>query len=84
MKRGELRWSSRGHGREILIPSVALKNANSFFFGSKPVRLILPDLGRLHEMPEAWIDRLRGWLIGAADPDTLFVKTAKMTSTSAA
>ena len=85
MKRGELRWSSRDHGWEILIPSVAFKNANSSFFGSKPFRLILPDLGRLYELLEAWIDRHRSRLIGvAADPDTLFVKTAKMTSTNAA
>ena len=32
MKRGELRWSSRDHGWEILIPSVAFKNASSSFF----------------------------------------------------
>ena len=36
LKRGELRWSSRDQGWEILIPSVAFKNANSSFFGSKP------------------------------------------------
>ena len=85
MKRGELRWSSRDHGWEILIPSVAFKNANSSFFGSKPFRLILPDLGRLYELLEAWIDRHRSRLIGTAtDPDTLFVKTAKMSSTNAA
>ena len=84
MKRGELRWSSRDHGWEILIPSVAFKNANSSFFGSKPFRLILPDLGRLYELLEAWIDRHRSRLIGAAaDPGTLFVKTAKRTSTNA-
>ncbi|KRW97497.1 hypothetical protein [Paracoccus sp. MKU1] len=85
MKRGELRWSTRDHGWEILIPSVAFKNANSSFFGAKPFRLILPDLGRLNEMIEAWIDRHRARLIGvAADPGTFFVKTAKMTSTNAA
>lgn len=85
MKRGELRWSSRDQGWEILIPSIAFKNANSSFFGAKPFRLILPDLGRLYELLEAWIDRHRSRLIGAAaDPHTLFVKTAKMTSTNAA
>lgn len=85
MKRGELRWSTRDQGWEILIPSVAFKNANSSFFGAKPFRLILPDLGRLYEMIEAWIDRHRARLIGgAADPGTFFVKTAKMTSTNAA
>lgn len=85
MKRGELRWSTRDQGWEILIPSVAFKNANSSFFGAKPFRLILPDLGRLYEMIEAWIDRHRARLIGsAADPGTFFVKTAKMTSANAA
>ena len=66
MKRGELRWSSRDQGWEILIPSVAFKNANSSFFGSKPFRLILPDLGRLYELIEAWIERHRVRLIGEA------------------
>ena len=85
MKRGELRWSTRDRGWEILIPSVAFKNSNSSFFGSKPFRLILPDLGRLYEMIDAWIDRHRSRLIGpAADPGTFFVKTAKITSTNAA
>ncbi len=85
MKRGELRWSSRDQGWEILIPSVAFKNASSSFFGSKPFRLILPDLGGLYEKLEAYIDRHRARLIGAAaDPGTFFVKTAKMTSTNAA
>ena len=85
LKRGELRWSSRDQGWEILIPSVAFKNANSSFFGSKPFRLILPDLGRLYELIEAWTERHRTCLIGeAADPGTFFVKTAKMTSTNAA
>ena len=85
MKRGELRWSTRDQGWEILIPAVAFKNANSSFFGSKPFRLILPDLGRLYEMIDAWIDRHRQRLVGvAADPGTFFVKTAKRTSTDAA
>mgnify|MGYP001362502362 CR=1 FL=1 len=85
LKRGELRWSSREQGWEILIPSVGFKNANSSFFGAKPFRLILPDLGRLYEFLEAWIERHRDRLIGSAtDPNTLFVKTAKMTSTNAA
>lgn len=42
MKRGELRWSDRDKGWEVLIPSVAFKNANSSYFGSKPFRLVLP------------------------------------------
>lgn len=85
IKRGELRWSPRGHGWEVLIPSAAFKNAGSSFFGAKPFRLILPDLGGLYTQIEAWIDRHRERLIGPAeDPGTFFVKTAKMTSTNAA
>jgi len=42
MKRGEIRWSERDHGWEVLIPSNAFKNANPSFFGSKPFRLICP------------------------------------------
>lgn len=33
MKCGELRWSDRDGGWEVLIPSVAFKNASSSFFG---------------------------------------------------
>ncbi len=85
MKRGELRWSERDQGWEVLIPSVAFKNANSSFFGSKPFRLILPDLGGLYHYLEAYIDRHRRVLLKhAADPGTLFVKTVKLTSKDAA
>lgn len=85
MKRGEIRWSQRDQGWEILIPSVAFKNGNSSFFGAKPFRLILPDLNGLYEILDAYIDRHRERLIGpAADPGTFFVKTAKLTSTNAA
>ena len=85
MKRGELRWSTREHGWEVLIPAVAFKNAHSSFFGSKPFRLVLPDLGGLYGMIEAWIERHRERLIGPADdPGTFFVKTAKRTSSNAA
>jgi hypothetical protein len=43
LKRGELRWSTRDHAWEVLIPSAAFKNANSSFFGKRPFRLLLPD-----------------------------------------
>ncbi|MFN3132436.1 hypothetical protein [Roseibium sp.] len=83
-KRGELRWSARDGGWEILIPSVAFKNAHSSFFGAKPFRLILPDLGQLYDFIDAWNDRHRSRLLGpATDPGTFFVKTAKITSTNA-
>lgn len=85
MKCGELRWSERDHGWEVLIPSVAFKNSGSSFFGQKPFRLILPDLLDLYKYLDAYIDRHRGVLLGGAtDPGTLFVKTVKTTSTDAA
>jgi hypothetical protein len=85
MKCGELRWSERDHGWEVLIPSVAFKNATSSFFGSKPFRLILPDLGGLYGMIDAYLDRHRARLLGnAKDPGTFFVKSVKVSSTSAA
>jgi hypothetical protein len=85
MKRGEIHWSERDHGWEILIPSVAFKNANSSFFGSKPFRLVLPDLRDLYKYLNAYIERHRGALLaGVEDPGTLFVKTVKTTSKDAA
>lgn len=85
MKCGELRWSDRDGGWEVLIPSVAFKNASSSFFGQKPFRLILPDLLDLYKYLEAYIDKHRGVLLGKAkDPGTFFVKTVKTTSLDAA
>ncbi|NGO66121.1 hypothetical protein G6N76_20895 [Rhizobium daejeonense] len=85
MKCGELRWSDRECGWEVLIPSVAFKNSGSSFFGQKPFRLILPDLLDLYKYLEAYINRHRGVLLGSAkDPGTFFVKTVKTTSYDAA
>lgn len=85
LKCGELRWSDRDQGWEVLIPSVAFKNSGSSFFGQKPFRLIMPDLLDLYEYLDAYIDRHRGVLLGGAkDPGTLFVKTVKTTSIDAA
>ncbi|MCF1464146.1 hypothetical protein FS800_22055 [Agrobacterium vitis] len=85
LKCGELRWSDRENGWEVLIPSIAFKNSGSSFFGQKPFRLILPDLLDLYKYLEAYIDRHRGVLLGPAkDPGTLFVKTVKTTSLDAA
>lgn len=82
---GELRWSDRSHGWEVIIPAVAFKNAHSSFFGGKPFRLILPNLGSLYPQLEAYIERHRAVLLnGMADPGTLFVKTTKAKSRSAA
>ncbi len=78
---GELRWSERDSGWELLIPSAAFKNASSSFFGQKPFRLLLPDLAKLYEMIDAYLDRHRERLMGSAeDPGTFFIKTVKQTS----
>jgi hypothetical protein len=84
MKRGELRWRDRDQGWEVLIPSVAFKNANSSYFGSKPFRLVLPNLGGLYDHIEAYIDRHRRALLGGMeDLGTFFLNTVKTTSTDA-
>jgi hypothetical protein len=62
MRRGEIRWSERDHGWEVLIPSNAFKNSNSSFFGAKPFRLVLPDLMDLYHYLNAYIDRKRDFL----------------------
>jgi hypothetical protein len=83
-KRGELRWSNRDDGWEVLIPASAFKNANSSFFGSKPFRLVLPDLGGLYAHIDAYVGTHRAILLGGArDPETFFVKTVKTTSRDA-
>lgn len=85
MKRGEIRWSDRDGGWEVLIPAVAFKNAHSSFFGDKPFRLILPDLLDLYRYIDAYVERHRAVLLRTAeDPGTFFVKTVKTTSTEAA
>lgn len=85
MRRGELRWSDRDNGWEVLIPSAAFKNSTSSFFGAKPFRVILPDLEGLYDMIKAYLDRHRSRLLArAADPGTFFVKTAKASSVNAA
>ena len=85
LRQGELRWSTRDEGWEVLIPPVAFKNANSSFFARQPFRLVLPDLDGLYDQIEHYIERLRLLLLGAAeDPGTFFVKTVKRTSKGAA
>ncbi|KAA9361441.1 hypothetical protein [Ochrobactrum quorumnocens] len=85
MKRGEIRWSDRDKGWEVLIPSNAFKNANSSFFGAKPFRLVLPDLIDLYKFLNDYIERHRAVLLrNARDPGTLFVKTVKTNSKDAA
>lgn len=85
MRRGEIRWSKRDGGWEVLIPSIAFKNASSSFFGSKPFRLVLPDLDGLYGHIRAYVEIHRHRLLGSAqDPGTFFVKTVKTTSASAA
>lgn len=75
-KRGELRWSVKDAAWEVLIPAAAFKNADSSFFGGKPFRLVLPDLGDLYLYLEAYLDRHRATLLGDSDdPGTLFIKS---------
>jgi hypothetical protein len=85
LKRGELRWSEKDEGWEILIPSAAFKNAGSSFFGGKPFRLVLPNLGGLYGYLSEYLRRHRAVLLGGAeDPGTFFVKTMKVNSLDAA
>jgi hypothetical protein len=84
-RRGELRWIDRDKAWEVYIPAVAFKNAASSFFGSRPFRLQLPDLSDLNENIDAYVDRHRQTLLGAShDPGTFFIKSAKVTSRTAA
>lgn len=82
---GELRWSNKEKGWEVLIPAAAFKNATSSFFESKPFRCVLPDLGNLYHYIDDYVRVHRTVLLGGArDPRTFFVKTAKSTSQNAA
>ena len=83
-KRGELRWNDREQGWELFIPSVAFKNSSSSFFGSRPFRLVLPDLGNLYAYIEYYLERGRGLLLsGSPDPGAFFIKTVKTSSRNA-
>ncbi|MFC0104491.1 hypothetical protein [Sphingopyxis terrae] len=85
LKCGELRWNDLSGGWEVFIPAVAFKNASSSFFSRKPYRLLLPDLGRLYEFIDLYLERDRQILLGGAeDPETFFVKSAKLTTKNAA
>lgn len=85
LKCGELRWNDLSGGWEVFIPAVAFKNASSSFFSRKPYRLLLPDLGRLYEFIDIYLQRDRQILLGGAeDPKTFFVKSAKLTTKNAA
>ncbi|GAA0202732.1 hypothetical protein GCM10009081_17380 [Brevundimonas nasdae] len=85
LKRGELRWSDRDGGWEVFIPCAAFKNAGSAYFSKKPFRLVLPDLGGLYAMIDAYLERHRALLLANAnDPGTFFIKTVKAKSRDAA
>ena len=85
IRRGELRWSRKDAGWEVFIPCAAFKNARSAYFSKRPFRLLLPDLGGLYEILDAYVDRHRRLLLkGARDPETVFVKTVKRTTKDAA
>jgi hypothetical protein len=84
LRRGELRRSPLRSGWEVFIPHTAFKNRNSSFFGERPFRLTLPDLGSLYEHLEAYVRMHRNILLkGATDPSTVFVKTVKTSSREA-
>lgn len=84
LKRGELRWNAREGGWEIFIPCSAFKNAKSAYFGKRPYRLILPDLGDLYHWIDVYLGRHRSELLrNATDPGTFFVKTVKRNTTDA-
>ena len=79
-----MRWGARDQAWEVLIPSVAFKNANSSFFGRQPFRLTLPDLDGLYARIDVYIERYRPLLLGEAeDSGTFFVKAVKRTSRDA-
>lgn len=85
MKHGELRWSDRDGGWEVFIPCAAFKNAGSAYFSKKPFRLVLPDLGGLYAMIDAYLERHRTVRLASAnDPGTFFIKTVKAKSRDAA
>ncbi len=85
VKRGELRWSVREGGWEVLIPAAAFKNAGSSYFRRNPFKLVLPDLGDLYTEIDQYIATDRAVLLrGASDPGVFFVKTMKSRSREAA
>lgn len=74
LKCGELRWSDRDGGWEVFIPCAAFKNANSAYFGKRPFRLLLPDLGDLYRWIALYLDVHRASLLnGAPDPGVFFI-----------
>ncbi len=84
MRRGEIRWNDRENGWEVLIRSIAFKNANSSFFGSKPFRLILPDLLDLYHYINAYIERHRKvLLVRLLIQKPSSIKTVKLSSSDA-
>jgi len=85
LMRGELRWSERDRGWEVLIPASAFKNRGSSYFSGRPYRLVLPDLGDLYSHIDSYLRDHRPRLLnGAADPRTFFIKTVKANSRDAA
>lgn len=85
LKRGELRWSERDKGWEVLIPAAAFKNAHSSYFANRPLRVVLPDLGGLYSELDAYLRRHRARLLGhVVDPGVLFIKTVQSRSRHAA
>lgn len=82
---GELRWNGREGGWEVFVPAAAFKNSGSSFFGGRPFKLLLPDIGGLYAEIDSYIETGRPRLLaGARDPGTFFVKSVKSISEDAA
>ena len=70
LRRGELRWSARDEGWEVLIPAAAFKNAHSSYFDSRPLRLVLLNLGGLYAELDVYLRRRRPPRLGAPGTST--------------
>lgn len=72
--RGDMRWNDKAGRWEIYMPLSAFKNAQSRFFGGRPMLIELGDSGRFHDRMRLWTRRHRQRLIGpSSDPGTMFV-----------
>ncbi len=78
LKCGEIRWNDSEGGWEVFIPAIGFKNSGSSFFKGRPYRLRLPDLERLYNFIDVYVERHRPFLLNNyPDPGTFFVRSAK-------
>ncbi|HEY3951609.1 hypothetical protein, partial [Phenylobacterium sp.] len=84
-RRGELRWSERLAGWEVVAPPSAFKNAASSYFQGRQYQLRLPDVAGLYDEIDAYLAVHRRVLLGGVkDPGTFFVKQVKAGRANAA